>query len=59
MIQVKVELTETSQPIELEAENTYTKGPLFCVYLGSGKVQKFPLARVWRVTEDYSPPLGF
>lgn len=54
MISVRVELTETSQAIELEAVNTYTKGALFCVYLGSGKgVQKFPLANIWRITEDY------
>jgi hypothetical protein len=52
MINVKVELKETSQKIELEAQNTYTKGPLFCVYTTKG-VQKFPLANVWRITEDY------
>ena len=53
-MKVRVELKETSQAIELEARNTYTKGPLYCVYLSDGTVQKFPLANVWRVTEDYS-----
>lgn len=54
MIEVKVELKETSQPlIYLRAENTYTKGDLFCVY-ENGKVYKFPLANVWRITEAYS-----
>jgi hypothetical protein len=53
MMQVKIELKETSQPIILNANNTYTKGSLFCVY-ADGKVQKFPLDNIWRVTEDYS-----
>lgn len=53
MIEVKIELKETSQPIVLAAQNTYTKGPMFCVYDSEGKVQKFPLANIWRVTEDY------
>lgn len=51
---VKVELKETSQAITLNAVNAYTKGPLYCVYLANGTVQKFPLANIWRVTEDYS-----
>ena len=52
-IKVKIELKETSQPIQLEAENTYTKGDVFCIYLTTGQVQKFPLTNIWRVTEDY------
>lgn len=55
MIEVKIELKETSQPIVLAAVNTYTKGDLFCVLLAppSLTVQKFPVANIWRVTEDY------
>ena len=53
MIRVRIELKETSQAIELEATNTYTKGLLYCAYLTSGLVQKFPLANVWRITEEY------
>ena len=54
MINVKVELLETSQAIDIEAKNTYTKGRLFCVYGADGKVQKFPVENIFRVTEDYS-----
>lgn len=54
MIEVKIELKETSQAIVLAAQNTYTKGPLYCVYTADNNVQKFPLANIWRVTEDYS-----
>jgi hypothetical protein len=50
---VKVELKETSQAIELEAVNTYTKGALYCAYLKDKTVQKFPLANIWRITESY------
>lgn len=54
-MEVKIELKETSQPlVVLDAVNTYTKGKLFCVYLPDGKVQKFPLDNIWRITEDYS-----
>lgn len=53
-MKVKIELKETSQAIELVALNTYTKGPMYCVYMGENKVQKFPLGNIWRVTEDYS-----
>jgi len=53
MIEVKLELKETSQPLVLAAKNTYTKGGLFCVYTADDKVQKFPVASIFRVTEDY------
>lgn len=52
-MKVKIELKETSQGIELDAVNAYTKGDLYCVYLASGKVQKYPLSNIWRITEDY------
>ena len=53
MIKVKISLLETSQVIEHDAKNTYTKGPLFCVYDAAGLVHKYPLAIIWRVTEEY------
>lgn len=54
MIVVKLELKETSQPLELAARNTYTKGALYCVYTADDNVQKFPLSNIWRITEEYS-----
>jgi hypothetical protein len=53
MIKVLIHIREQSQPIEREAINTYTKGPLYCVYLGNGKVEKYPISEIFRVTEDY------
>jgi hypothetical protein len=53
MIRVSIELAETSLKIERAAVNAYIKGPFYCVYDGS-KVEKYPLANIWRVTEDYS-----
>ena len=50
---VKIELKETSQPVFLEAVNTYTKGPFYCVYVDKEHVYKFPLDNVWRITESY------
>lgn len=52
MIEVTIELKETSQPIVLQAVNAYTKGRLYCVYDGK-IVQKFPLANIWRIKEQY------
>lgn len=52
MISVKLELMETSQPLEMEAVNTYTKGPFYCVYDGV-LVKKFPVQNIFRVTEEY------
>jgi len=49
-----VELKETSQPLEYAAQNTYTKGGLYCVYKTDGMVVKFPLANIWRIKEDYA-----
>lgn len=51
---VEVELKETSQKLVYDdVLNSYTKGPLLCLYREGGTVVKFPLANVWRVTEDY------
>ena len=38
----------------LEAKNTYTKGPLFCVYTND-EVHKYPLNTIWRIVEDFGP----
>lgn len=53
MIHIKIELTNTSQPIERDVDNTYVKGPFYCAY-GGGKVEKFPVEHIFRVTENYS-----
>lgn len=53
VIKVKVELKETSQPIEVLAINTYTKGPFYCIFWNK-LVYKFPLDNIWRITEEYT-----
>lgn len=53
---VEVELKETSQKLVYDdAVNAYTKGGLYCIYRTNGRVVKFPLANVWRITEDFRP----
>ena len=52
-MRVEVWLDETAQPIVFEhVKNTYTKGPLYCVYDGIF-VHKFPVAHLFRVIEGY------
>jgi hypothetical protein len=52
-VTVAIELRETSQKIVYEGvTNTYTKGPLYCVYVDNC-VRKHPLDTIWRITEDY------
>lgn len=52
-MRVQLSLTETSQVIEHgHAKNTYTKGPFYCVY-ENNLVYKYPVANIWRITEDY------
>ena len=58
MIAVRVELTETSQPLTYEAENTYTKGDFYCVFTTRGEVHKFPVRNIWRVVENYGSRSG-
>lgn len=53
MINVRIDLIETSQCLTYEALNTYTKGPFYCVYKTDGVVVKHPLSTIWRVTEEY------
>lgn len=53
-MKVQIHMKDAAQPIERQAENTYVKEGLFCVYLLTGKVEKYPIENIWRVTEDYS-----
>lgn len=46
-------MLETAQPIEHDAVQTYTKGPLFCVLRLDGWVVKYPLIGIFRVVEEY------
>ena len=57
MLRIKLELLETSQPLKLLADNTYTKGGLYCVY-AMDKVIKFPMCNIFRITEDYDNSYG-
>lgn len=52
-MKTRIWLKESSQPIEREAINTYTKGPFYVVYISNEQVEKYPLANVWRITESY------
>lgn len=52
-MKVSISLIETSQVIIHEqVKNSYTKGPFYCVYEGD-QVYKYPVANIWRVTEEY------
>jgi hypothetical protein len=57
-MKVMIQLAETSQPIEHNAANTYTKGAFYCVYVLEQGVYKYPLDHIFRVVEDYGPHLG-
>lgn len=58
VIQVKVQLKETSQPIDHPAVTTYIKGPFFTILRPDDTVVKYPVADIWRVIEDYGYHLG-
>lgn len=52
---VKIQLKESSSVIAHEnVINTYTKGPLYCVYVGDS-VFKYPLDNIWRIEEPFGP----
>lgn len=51
---IKVHLLSQSKPIVYDTVvNSYTKDGMYCLYLSSGKVHKFPLLSIFRVEEDY------
>lgn len=54
-MKVEIFLMETSQRIVFEnATNTYTKGPMYCVYLKEeGVVYKYPVSHLFNVKETY------
>ena len=53
MINVLVQLQETSQPIKYEnVLYTYQKGDFFVIEIGN-KCHKYPISRIWRIIEDY------
>lgn len=52
-MKIKVWLKETAQPMEHEALNAYTKGPLYVVYVDKNTVYKYPLDNIWRIQETY------
>jgi hypothetical protein len=56
-IKVLIQRNETSRPIEYDAINAYTKGPMYCVLFekdGKRKTHKFPLCSLFRVEEEYN-----
>lgn len=56
MMRVSIHRNETSQPIEYEALNAYTKGEMYCVLIekdGERLVHKYPLNQIFRVVEGY------
>ncbi len=52
MKNVEVHLLHQSEPISCQnVRNTYQKGDLFCVLYADGRVDKFPIAHLFRVRE--------
>ena len=55
-MKILIQRNETSQPIEYEAINAYTKGPMYCVLIDVGEkrvTHKYPLCSLFRVVEEY------
>lgn len=54
-MKVKIRLKQTSQAIEYaDAKNAYQKGDLYCVFLSTGLVKKYPLADIFDIEESYA-----
>ena len=52
-MKLKIDLKESSNPLEFnDVKNSYTKGPLFCIYTDAS-VTKIPIQNIWRIVEDY------
>jgi hypothetical protein len=51
---VEIWLKETSQSLKHpNTTNTYTKGPLYVVFVDKDNVYKYPLDNIWRIKESY------
>ena len=54
LMKVEIHLLDQSKSIKKKkVKNTYQKGDLFCVLLNCGSVEKFPINRIFRITETY------
>lgn len=52
-MKVEIHLLEQAFPIVRKAVvNSYTKGPLYCILLGSGVIEKYPLCNIFRIKEE-------
>ncbi len=55
-MKVLIQRNETSQPIEYDVINAYTKGSMYCVLFekdGERITHKYPLCSLFRVEEAY------
>lgn len=53
-MRIEIWLHNTSQPIVREhVKNAYEKGAFYCILTRDLRVEKYPLATIWRVVEDY------
>jgi len=51
-VSVEVHLYSQSSPVVIDGvKNTYTKGPLYCVWTEAGPVYKFPVKHIFRIKE--------
>lgn len=53
LMEVKIWLKETSQPLKKQAKVTYQKGDFYVVILEGNIVEKYPIGNIWRVSETY------
>lgn len=52
-MKVEIHLYTQSKPVVVErVRNAYEKGSFYCVMTFPGKVYKFPIQHIWRVTEE-------
>lgn len=53
-MKIKVHLLSQSKEIEHnDVKNAYTKDGLYCLYLESGLVYKYPMVNIFRIIENY------
>lgn len=51
---VKIHMNSQSKPIVRKGViNSYTKDGLYCVYLESGVVKKYPMVNIFEIEENY------